>query len=231
MTALLTSNVRYSSVGSLENKHVFSQNSRACNNSPIKKKSYNSLSARSSQRRSFGAKYNEKINDGASGSHVLKNTIGRSFCKQGEVKRRQSCIVRGWFGGERTETAKVEESETVNEKEAEEKQKKKYSKLALSLLVDTVGLLVDKDFLEFDFAWPAIAAFLIQRMYRAPLLTSVGLVEQAIPVVKYLPTATIGWVIESVPQVQWISNLPFMGGLASVAQQQKPWWWPFGKKN
>ena len=36
-----------------------------------------------------------------------------------------------------------------------------------------------------------------------------------------------GWVVESSPQLEFVSKLPFMGGLGKGAKNKdSPWWWP-----
>ncbi|CAI5481227.1 unnamed protein product [Closterium sp. Yama58-4] len=67
-----------------------------------------------------------------------------------------------------------------------------------------------------DYIWIPASAFIIQRMYRAPLLSSVGFVEQAIPGIEFIPTATLGWMLETYPELRKLTRaLPLMGRLSS----------------
>ncbi|CAI5954629.1 unnamed protein product [Closterium sp. NIES-64] len=77
-------------------------------------------------------------------------------------------------------------------------------------------LLASRHIVPLDYIWIPTSAFIIQRMYRAPLLSSVGFVEQAIPGIEFIPTATLGWMLETYPELRKLTRaLPLMGRLSS----------------
>jgi hypothetical protein len=58
-----------------------------------------------------------------------------------------------------------------------------------------------------------IGTFLIQYLYDRPALTAVDLLKAQLPLANYIPTATLGWLIESrVIKEEWLggSSGPFL---------------------
>ena len=77
--------------------------------------------------------------------------------------------------------------------------KDKWIKLAISVIIDIIGLM---SFLipilaeVIDLAWAPISAVLLYQLYGNSILSGVALLEEALPFTDIIPTATIGWLCE-----------------------------------
>eukprot|EP00899_Mesostigma_viride_P026252 jgi/Mesvir1/6811/Mv09003-RA.1 len=83
-------------------------------------------------------------------------------------------------------------------------------KLLASLAIDFMGmssfLLPGLGELS-DAGWAPISAFLIQKLYGSGALTALGFAEEALPGLDFMPTATIGWVLENIDEWQGVAKL------------------------
>ena len=83
--------------------------------------------------------------------------------------------------------------------------KEMWSKLVVSLLIDLIGsssYLLPVVGEGLDVAWAPMQTILIMAMYdpTTPNLKYVSFVEEALPFTDIVPTATIGWACEFIPQ-------------------------------
>eukprot|EP00128_Syssomonas_multiformis_P004575 Colp12_sorted_trinity150504_noHs@22008 len=73
-------------------------------------------------------------------------------------------------------------------------------KLVISLIIDLIGF---STYLLFgagegaDVLWAPISAYLIHNLYHNNFLTFTGLFEELLPFTDFIPTATLGWLLES----------------------------------
>jgi len=73
-------------------------------------------------------------------------------------------------------------------------------KLLVSLLIDFIGI---SSFAApgvgeaTDIAWAPLSAALVQYLYGNGLISALALVEEALPGLDFIPTATLGWVLEN----------------------------------
>merc|ERR1712216_369908 len=78
----------------------------------------------------------------------------------------------------------------------------KWMKLAISILIDIIGILT---FLipvlaeMMDVFWAPLSALLVHQLYVSTLLSGVALIEELLPFTDIVPTATIGWILEFTP--------------------------------
>uniref|UniRef100_A0A7S0VU74 Uncharacterized protein n=1 Tax=Hemiselmis tepida TaxID=464990 RepID=A0A7S0VU74_9CRYP len=83
----------------------------------------------------------------------------------------------------------------------------KWWKLALSIMIDIIGILT---FLipilgEFgDIFWAPMSSLLLFQMYGSPLLSGLALLEEGLPFTDLIPTATIGWLCEFTIVGSWL---------------------------
>jgi hypothetical protein len=79
-------------------------------------------------------------------------------------------------------------------------QQAKFAKLMISLLIDMVGFstyLVPLAGEGADLAWAPVSALLINYLYGNALLTGLAFCEELLPGTDFIPTATIGWLLEN----------------------------------
>merc|ERR1712205_199952 len=75
----------------------------------------------------------------------------------------------------------------------------KWMKLAISMLIDIIGILT---FLipvlaeVMDVFWAPLSALLVFQLYGSSLLSGVALVEELLPFTDIFPTATVGWILQ-----------------------------------
>lgn len=83
---------------------------------------------------------------------------------------------------------------------AADPQQAKLAKLMISLLIDLVGFstfLVPLAGEGADLAWAPASALLINYLYGNALLTGLAFCEELLPGTDFIPTATIGWLLEN----------------------------------
>eukprot|EP00967_Tisochrysis_lutea_P117018 scaffold188933_cov25-Tisochrysis_lutea.AAC.1 len=76
----------------------------------------------------------------------------------------------------------------------------KLAKLLLSLLIDLVGFstfVLPLAAEGADLAWAPVSALLVHQLYGNGLLTGLAFCEELLPATDFIPTATIGWVLEN----------------------------------
>lgn len=81
-----------------------------------------------------------------------------------------------------------------------DEQRAKLAKLAISLAIDLVGYstyLVPLAGEAGDLAWAPISALLIAYLYGNNLLVGIAFAEELSPGLDFIPTATIGWILEN----------------------------------
>jgi hypothetical protein len=79
-------------------------------------------------------------------------------------------------------------------------QQAKLAKLMISLLIDLVGFstyLIPLAGEGADLAWAPASALLINYLYGNSFLTGLAFVEELLPGTDFIPTATIGWLLEN----------------------------------
>jgi hypothetical protein len=83
----------------------------------------------------------------------------------------------------------------------------KWWKLALSILIDLIGLL---SFLipllaeVIDVFWAPLSALLIFQLYGSSLLSGIAVIEESLPFTDIIPTATIGWLCQFTVLGAWL---------------------------
>eukprot|EP00959_Pyramimonas_sp_CCMP1952_P246431 5151028-Pyramimonas_sp.AAC.2 len=87
-----------------------------------------------------------------------------------------------------------------------------YTKLFLCLVIDLIG---SSSYLlpiigeASDFAWAPIEFYLLQRLFGSTAIASFGFIEEALPGLDFVPTATIAWCIENLEGLRGLKNLLF----------------------
>jgi len=103
---------------------------------------------------------------------------------------------------------------------AADAQQAKAAKLIVSLLIDLVGFssfLVPLAGDAADLAWAPVSALLVNYLYGNGLLTGLAFCEELLPGTDFIPTATIGWLLE---------NTEFGQNFNTAASDREPG--PFG---
>ena len=92
---------------------------------------------------------------------------------------------------------------------------KKWLKLGASVAIDGLGVatyLLPGFGEAGDAAWAPISAVLVQALYGSALLSTIDLVEEALPFSDIVPTACIGWTVEYTPVGTWVRRPAIFGG-------------------
>eukprot|EP00240_Pyramimonas_obovata_P011817 CAMPEP_0118930982 /NCGR_PEP_ID=MMETSP1169-20130426/7484_1 /TAXON_ID=36882 /ORGANISM="Pyramimonas obovata, Strain CCMP722" /LENGTH=142 /DNA_ID=CAMNT_0006873425 /DNA_START=200 /DNA_END=628 /DNA_ORIENTATION=- len=87
-----------------------------------------------------------------------------------------------------------------------------YTKLFLCLVIDFIGsssYLIPIIGEASDFAWAPIEFYLLQRLFGSTAIASFGFIEEALPGLDFIPTATIAWCIENVEGLRGIKSILF----------------------
>ena len=83
----------------------------------------------------------------------------------------------------------------------------KWWKLAISILIDLIGLLsfIIPVLAEIiDVIWAPISALIIFQLYGSSLLSGIAVIEESLPFTDIIPTATIGWLCEFTILGAWL---------------------------
>ncbi|KAL3932733.1 MAG: hypothetical protein SGPRY_000586 [Prymnesium sp.] len=81
-----------------------------------------------------------------------------------------------------------------------QQQRQAVSKLLLSVLIDLIGMatyLLPVAGEAGDVAWAPISALLLYQLYGSPIITGIAFVEELLPGLDIIPTATIAWLLEN----------------------------------
>ena len=115
---------------------------------------------------------------------------------------------------ERAAAERAEAERVAAERAAEEQEKLK--KLALSILIDLIGVatyLVPVVGEAGDVGWAPISAYLIYQLYGNGIISGLAFAEELLPGLDIIPTATIAWFLE---------NTEFGQNLAGKAPPKNP---------
>eukprot|EP00241_Pyramimonas_parkeae_P009507 CAMPEP_0114248202 /NCGR_PEP_ID=MMETSP0058-20121206/13444_1 /TAXON_ID=36894 /ORGANISM="Pyramimonas parkeae, CCMP726" /LENGTH=125 /DNA_ID=CAMNT_0001361587 /DNA_START=287 /DNA_END=664 /DNA_ORIENTATION=- len=105
-----------------------------------------------------------------------------------------------------------EEAQKEAQKLVDDAVSKPYLKLALCLFIDLIGMssyLLPVVGEAGDFAWAPIEAYLLMTMFGSNAIAGFGFIEEALPGLDFIPTATIAWFIENNPNLAGVKKALF----------------------